>query len=80
MLSGPLKVEGKSLDSFESSNVNFLPHIKKTSGKTEIEENVNRLWDLDTLGIRQEDEVHETVIDEILFTGTRYSVGLPRKI
>ena len=80
VLSGPLKVEGKSLDSFGNSNVNFLPHVKKTSEKMEIEENVNRLWDLDTLGIRQENEVHEIVIDEILFTGTRYSVGLPWKI
>ena len=38
------------------------------------------MWDLETLGIRQDNEVHETVKDDIIFTGNRYSVGLPWKI
>ena len=46
----------------------------------ETKENINRLWDLDTLGIRHEDEVHENVIHETHFTGTRYSLGLPWKV
>eukprot|EP00794_Sanderia_malayensis_P011463 gene11463-biopygen9142 len=40
---------------------------------------VHKLWDLDTLGIRPQNEVHEKVIDNISFTGGRYSVGLPWK-
>ena len=80
VLSGPLKFQGKSFDSFDNSNVNFLPQIRQDLGMAGIERNVNKLWDLETLGIRQENEIHEAVIDDIQFTGTRYSVGLPWKI
>ena len=80
VLSGPLKFQGKSFDSFDNSNVNFLPQVRQDLGMAGIERNVNRLWDLETLGIRQENEIYEAVIDDIQFTGTRYSVGLPWKI
>ena len=45
-----------------------------------VEGNVNRLWDLDTMDIRQEDEAHEGFIDNIMFTGTEYSVELPWEV
>ena len=45
-----------------------------------VEGNVNRLWDLDTMDIRQEDEAHEEFIDKIMFTGTEYSVELPWEV
>ena len=79
VLSGPLK--GKILNSTENVKVNFVPlsSFPAKSGKQKIEENVNRLWDLDTNGIRPENEVHAHVIDNIFFTGKRYSVGLPWK-
>ena len=80
VLSGQLKFEGKSFNSPEAYTVNFLPHVRQDPRILSVQENVNRLWDLDTLGIRQEDEVHEAVIDDIRFTGTRYSVGLPWKV
>ena len=80
VLSGPLKVTGKEFKSANSAVVNFLPSVNQGVDKRNIEENVNRLWDLETLGIRQDDEVHETVKDDIIFTGNRYSVGLPWKI
>ena len=35
------------------------------------------MWDLDSIGIRVDNEVHADVIDNVLFTGKRYSVGLP---
>ena len=44
-----------------------------------IEEQVNKLWDLDSLGIRPKDNVHEALLDDIVFTGERYSVSLPWK-
>ena len=72
ILSGPLK--GKSLSSV--SNVNFPPSVEKK--KVEVE--VNKLWDLDTLGIRPESEVQEFFLDNIVFTGDRYSVSLPWKV
>ena len=80
VLSGPLKFEGTSFNSPEYSTVNFLPHVMQDSRMLSEGENVNKLWDLGTLGIRQEDEDQEAVIDEIKFTGTRYFVGLPWKV
>ena len=80
VLSGPLKIAGKKFKPVSSAVVNFLPSVNQGVDKRSIEENVNRLWDLETLGIRQDDEVHETIKDDILFTGNRYSVGLPWKI
>ena len=44
-----------------------------------MEVEVNKLWDLDTLGIRPESEVQEFFLDNIVFTGDRYSVSLPWK-
>ncbi len=78
VLSGPLK--GKKLTS-ECINVNFLPDVKSSAKvKSQLGLDVHKLWDLETLGIRQENEVHEGVIDDIRFTGQRYSVGLPWKV
>ena len=37
------------------------------------------MWDLDSLGIKKIDEVHEAFIDSITFDGERYSVRLPWK-
>ena len=75
VLSGPLT--GMTLNSIENINVNFLPSFPSKLGK--IEGTVQTLWDLETIGIRPENEVHEHVIDNIIFTGKRYSVGLPWK-
>ena len=73
VLSGPVK--GKKLNS--SISVNFVSSFEPKMRK--IEEEVNKLWDLDSLGIRAEDEVHENLVDNIVFTGERYSVSLPWK-
>ena len=43
----------------------------------EIDKSMHKLWDLETVGIRIEDEVHKSVVNDISFTGERYSVGLP---
>ena len=45
-----------------------------------MEEKVSKLWYLGTLGIRPENEVHEQLIDEISFSGERYTVDLPWKV
>ena len=49
------------------------------SKKQETELNFHKLWDLDSIGIREENEVHESVVDNIAFTGSKFSVGLPWK-
>ena len=40
---------------------------------------VHKLWDYDTLGIREVDEVHEALKDAISFNGEKYQVRLPWK-
>ena len=42
----------------------------------EISKSMHKLWDLETLGIIVEDEVHKSVVSKT-FTGERHSVGLP---
>ena len=43
----------------------------------DIHDNLKCLWGLETVGIREEDPVHEAFQEEIVFTGERYSVKLP---
>ena len=38
---------------------------------------MHTLWDLDSLGIREENEVHKTLFDDIFVTEEKYQVGLP---
>ena len=79
VLSGPIK--GKYLNSFTSCNVNFLIDFTTLLTKTDnsdLRAQVEKLWD--NVGIRVGNEVHTNVIDNILFTGKRYSVGLPWKV
>ena len=45
----------------------------------ELEESARKLWDYKTIGIREDDEVHEALKDAILFNGKRYEVSLPWK-
>ena len=42
--------------------------------KSEIAAEVEKLWDLETVGIREGDPVHNEFKDTVTFTGTRYVV------
>ena len=42
-----------------------------------IKDDVNKLCDLETIGVREEDPIEEAFSEEIQFTGKRYSVKLP---
>ena len=46
------------------------------SEKSEINKNLERLWDLETVGINEKEQVHEELIDNITFAGEKYSVQL----
>ena len=48
--------------------------------KQEIDRDIHKLLDLDSIGIREENEVRQNVIDNIIFTSKCYSVGLPWKV
>ena len=48
-------------------------------GGSNLEGEVKKLWDLETLGIKEEESMHETLFNNISFNGTRCSVQLPWK-
>eukprot|EP00794_Sanderia_malayensis_P017243 gene17243-biopygen14837 len=79
VLSGPLK--GKNSVSSFDNNVDLIINAMRVSSevKPDVDFNVHKLWDLDSIGIRERDPVHELTLDNISFTGKRYSVGLPWK-
>eukprot|EP00794_Sanderia_malayensis_P021402 gene21402-biopygen17184 len=77
VMSGPLEI-GK-MDLNINTNVNFVSAFSK-SDKQKLEDSVHTLWDLDSLGIREQNEVHQSLVDNIEFTGERYRVGLPWKV
>ncbi len=77
VLSGPLK--RKETDSKQEVSVNFVAQDSIAIDRGRVENEVSKLWDLDSLGIRVNDEVHETFEDDIEFRNGRYSVKLPWK-
>ena len=74
--SGPIK--GKKVDLTETLKVNFI--IDSTAEKNvPLGHVVGRLWDLDSIGIREGNEIHEDIVDNITFDCTRYCTKLPWK-
>ena len=75
VLSGQLKGESFS---YQDSVVNFVQADDRSDSN--ILQQANKLWDLESLGIRPENDASkESFVDEIQFTGSRYSVKLPWK-
>ena len=64
VLSGPLKV--CKLDYYSHASINFVS-ISVKSEMQPLDTMVNKLWDLESLGIKEEDHVHETVIDNVFY-------------
>ena len=76
VISGPLEYS-QSADRERAVSVNF---VGKDSTITErLEQDIQVLWDLETLGISESDEVYEEFVDNICFNGDRYSVKLSCK-
>ena len=76
VISGPLSYEQPAYRAQEVQ-VNF---VGSDSIMTEsLERNVQRLWDLEALGIAGSSEVYEDFVGSIAFNCTRYSVKLPWK-
>ena len=81
VLSGPVPREKEST---QLSSVNYVSaHVLKVSCQTKDEcftdELLQRLWDLDSTGIREKATVHETFLENISFENGRYCVKLPLK-
>ena len=67
VLSGPLKGESR-IQPLNSVNAAFI--------ETSLEDKVERFWDLDMMGIRQDRGIYAEITDDIIYDGERYSVGL----
>ena len=65
VLSGPLK-------GVQKEPVNVQICIEEEG----LNERVNKLWDIETIGIKEEDPIYESLIDDISFNGVRYKVKL----
>ena len=61
-------------------SVNFISQDSAGLDKASLDREVSRLWDLESLGIKSSDEVHESFENEIEFLEGRYSVKLPWKL
>ena len=81
VLSGPIK--GERLDITSDTTVNCTLNATcnlSVAEKVKLDNDVHKLWDLDSIGIREQDEAHTDTIDSIEFDGERYSTKLPWKI
>ena len=74
VLSGPMKCS-----EMQERKVNVFFVKQEVVKDEELKNSVQRLWDLETLGIRETNEVHEALKDGIEFNGERYKVSLPWK-
>ena len=73
-MSGPLKpCEGRGDQEY---SVNFVSQ-QKTDTSVSLDSEVGKLWDLESIGIRMNDEVHETFENEISYRDGKYFVKLP---
>lgn len=80
VLSGPIPQENKK----KLSNVNFVStHVLKVAECQDknppAEEMLHRLWDIESIGIREKETVHESFLKNVTFQDQRYSVSLPLK-
>lgn len=81
VLSGPVPSDKHNL----LSSVNFVStHVLKAT--VEMDQNdileremVSKLWDLESVGIRERDSVHESFLKNVSFENNRYNVKLPIK-
>ena len=74
MLSGPMK----GFRDDPQISVNLVGQVIPRNNR-ELENGVLKLWDLETLGVREGNEIHEAMKDGISFNGERYKVSLPWK-
>ena len=79
VLSGPIKARGIDDGGDSGSCVKVDNNFVALASSKHLDASVKRLWDLETLGIREEDEACELLNDSIHFNGQRYSVSLPWK-
>lgn len=77
LLSGSLR--GEEPDSKQEVVINFVAQDSRAIASDSLESTVGKLCDLESLGIKASDEVHESFENDISFIDGRYSVKLPWK-
>ena len=77
VLSGPLRRGTVETEGEQESQVNFVGRDMLQANS--LNKEVSKLWDLESLGISQTEEVYEEFVDSISFNGSRYLVKLPWK-
>ena len=81
VLSGPLKRRYEFSEAgVQELSVNIISQDSAGLGKASLDREVSRLWDVESVGIKRCDEVHESFENEIQFLEGRYSVKLPWKL
>ena len=81
VLSGPLK--GKKVSSVENVNINFVidsQSLHTNTHNASLDKEVQKMWDLETIGIGKVDDVYEDFLDNVRHTAERYTVKLPWKV
>lgn len=76
VISGPLTYS-QSAHNGQVVQVNFVGSDRVSPDS--LDRNVQRLWDLETLGVTACDGVYEEFMESIFFNRARYSVKLPWK-
>ena len=62
-----------------SEDQSISSSVLLTTDKENLSNQIAKLWDLETVGIREENSVEEKFEDTVSFNGERYSVQLPWK-
>jgi hypothetical protein len=78
VLSGPIPSNHKG----RLSNANLVAtHVLRVAAQTRetTDEQLSRLWDMESIGIREKETVHEAFKKNITFKDERYNVTLPVK-
>ena len=79
VLSGPVKnLPNERLSSIQFSSTHVL-RVDTSNNEDSLYKDFEKLWDLDSIGIRESDTVHEAFEKNISFANGKYSVHLPWK-
>ena len=79
VLSGPVKnLPNETLSSIQFSST-YLLRVDTSTNEDSLCKDFEKLWDLDSIGIRERDSVHEAFEKNISFENGKYSVHLPWK-
>ena len=77
VLSGPQKRQ--DVDSRQEVSVNFIGQDSVAFDRASLDSEIHKLWDLESIGIKSNEDVHESFENDIGFSEGRYSVKLPWK-